>query len=348
MHLLARFLCRLSSDFEASIAALGRDNAQLLFNRIFELPTEPIPHDVGKLALLPTGTTPLPREKSVPKPAAPTKWEAFAKLKGIEKTKRSRMVQDEATGELAPRFGYKSARKQAEDAEWAIEAPKNAETGAVDPWTQQGLDKKARVSKNKKQQDRNVLKSAAKGSKNRMEGAIDLKSAIDLSAAKLGIKQGGSRKKEAASLKKPKHHVDLALGVAQKSTASMGKFDQLRVHEPNIVLPKAASNRAQRHDATERSKSRPEEKSASLAALSKVLTGQKDNDNYGPNQRVNMDKVRSMGQQEQEKKNIDKKRKTASASSFKGGKQNKGGAGGGGGASSKKKDGAGSNKKQRR
>ena len=119
----------------------------------------------------------------VPKPAAPTKWEAFAKLKGIEKQKRSRMVQNEATGELAPRFGYKSARSQAEQAEWAIEAPKNAEAGAVDPWTQQAAAKRDRVAKNKKQQQRNVLQSAAKGSKNRVEGAIDLKSAVDLSAA---------------------------------------------------------------------------------------------------------------------------------------------------------------------
>lgn len=54
-----------SADFESTILALGRDNAQLLFNRIFELPTELLPHDVGKLAVLPTGTTPLPREKPV-------------------------------------------------------------------------------------------------------------------------------------------------------------------------------------------------------------------------------------------------------------------------------------------
>lgn len=338
-----------SASFESTIAALGRDNAQLLFNRIFELPTEPIPHDVGKLALLPPGSTPLPREKPVPKPAPPTKWEAFAKLKGIEKQKRSRMVTDAATGEIAPRFGYKSARSRAEDAEWAIEAPKGAETGAIDPWTQQSADKKARVAKNKKQQDRNILKSAAKGSKNRVDGAIDLKSAVDLSATKLGLKNAGSRKKESSSSskKKEKHHVDLALGVAQKSTASQGRFDSLRVHEPQIQLPKAASNKAQRHDASERSRSRPEEKNASLSLLSKVLTGQKDNDNYGPNQRVNMDKIKSMGQQQNEAKNIEKKRKVAASASHKGGKQNRGGAGGGGASSSKKKDG-GSNKKQRR
>lgn len=301
-------------DLESLISSIGRDNAQLLFNKIFELPTENIPHDQGKLALLPKGTTALPREKPVPKPAEPTKWEAFAKLKGIEKKKRGRMVFDEAAGVYAPRYGYKSIKQQAQDAEWAIDAPESATTGSTDPWTQAAQDKKARVALNKKQAQRNLLRSAEKGSKNRAEGAIDLKSAVELSQTKLGL-TSGSRKK---ANQKPKHHVDLALGVAQRSTASMGRFDQLRTHEPSIVLPKSATNRVLRHEASERAKSRPEEKGAALNVLGKVLTGQKDNDNYGPTARVNMDKIKSMGQQQNEKKNIDKKRKEAASSSKKG------------------------------
>lgn len=111
----------------------------------------------------------------------------------------------------------------------------------------------------------------------------------------------------------------------------MGRFDTLRVHEPSIVLPKSATNRVLRHEAAERAQSRPEEKGSALNVLGKVLTGQKDNDNYGPSQRVNMDKIKAMGQQENERKNVDKKRKAASASFKKGGK-----------------GGAGSAKKQRR
>lgn len=342
------FVVCVSVELESRLASLGRDNAQLLFNKIFELPTETLPHDMGKLALLPKGTTALPREKPIPKPAAPTKWEAFAKLKGIEKKKRGRMVYDEAAGVYAPRFGYKSIKQQSQDAEWAIDAPSSAESGSVDPWTQAAADKKARIALNKKQNQRNLLRSAEKGSKNRAEGAIDLKSAVELSQSKLGLNKMG-RKKEAQANKKPKHHVDvstnetrkgtrlrsmfvpstdassssclllllffqLALGVVQRSTASMGNFDTLRTHEPSIVLPKSATNRALRHDASERSKSRPAEKGAALHTLSKVLTGQKDNDNYGPTQRVNMEKIKAMGQQDNERKNIDKKRKAASDS----------------------------------
>jgi len=315
---------------------------QLLFNKIFDLPTEPIPHDVGKLALLPTGSTPVPREKPVPKPAAPTKWEAFAKLKGIQKQKRSRMVQDDATGEVAPRWGFKSARSKAESAEWAIEAPDSATTGAVDPWAQQAAEKRERVAKNKKQQQRNVLASAEKGSANRVPGAIDLKSAVDLSATQLGLKgkKGKAAAAAASSKKANKHHVDLALSVAQKSTASMGRFDKLRANEPVPAVPKAASNRIQRQDATERARDRSQEKGAALAALGKVLTGQKDNDNYGTSSapsRISADKVRAMGQHAKEEANIaGKKRKAAAAASGKKGK-----------SGSHKKD-AGSNKKARR
>jgi regulator of ribosome biosynthesis len=346
---LYRLLC-CSGDFEKTIQSLGRDNVQLLFNKIFDLPTEPIPHDVGKLALLPVGSTPVPREKPVPKPAAPTKWEAFAKLKGIQKQKRSRMVQDDETGALAPRYGYKSARSTKSEAEWAVEAPDSATTGVEDPWAIQAAEKRERVAKNKKQQQRNVLAAAAKGNggagANRAPGAIDLRSAVELSATQLGLKGKGGKKAAAAaasSKKKEKHHVDLALSVAQKSTASMGRFDKLRAHEPAIAAPKAASNRLQRADASERARDRTVERGAALAALSKVLTGQKDNDNYGAGAsstgRISADRMRSMGQQAKEATNIaGKKRKAAAAASGK-----KGGGKGG----SHKKDG-GSNKKARR
>ena len=69
---------------------------------------------VGRVAHLPTPTTPLPRAKPVPKPRAPTKWEAFAQRKGIVKRKRSREVFDEEAGEHRRRFGYKRAGDESE------------------------------------------------------------------------------------------------------------------------------------------------------------------------------------------------------------------------------------------
>ena len=53
-----------------------------------------------------------PREKPLPKKKAMTKWEAFAKQKGINaKKKKSRMVWCEVTKSWKPRWGYMSAKK---------------------------------------------------------------------------------------------------------------------------------------------------------------------------------------------------------------------------------------------
>ncbi len=106
---LSFFVLFRSTDYESSLLESSRDNVQLLLNKIFDLPSENMPGDMGRLAVLPKTTTPLPREKPSPKPKAPTKWEQFAQLKGIVKRKRSRMVFDEDTQEYKPRFGYKRA-----------------------------------------------------------------------------------------------------------------------------------------------------------------------------------------------------------------------------------------------
>ena len=64
----------------------------------------------GSQAELPPPSTVLPREKPIPKAAPPTRWELFAKEKGIKKRKRERMVFDDEKKEWAPRWGYKVCR----------------------------------------------------------------------------------------------------------------------------------------------------------------------------------------------------------------------------------------------
>jgi regulator of ribosome biosynthesis len=56
------------------------------------LPSKPL--DVsGVLAVLPAGTTPIPREKPVPpEMKEKTKWEKFAEIKGIKKRTKSTFV----------------------------------------------------------------------------------------------------------------------------------------------------------------------------------------------------------------------------------------------------------------
>lgn len=73
--------------------ALARDNTQLLINKIWTLPFERA--DDVIIAKLPKPTYALPREKPAPKPKALTKWEQYAKDKGIKKQKKTKLVWDE-------------------------------------------------------------------------------------------------------------------------------------------------------------------------------------------------------------------------------------------------------------
>lgn len=66
---------------------MTRDNTQILFNEIWQLPTERIEETI--VARLPTPSTVLPRSLPVPKPRQLTKWEKFAKEKGIVKRKKA-------------------------------------------------------------------------------------------------------------------------------------------------------------------------------------------------------------------------------------------------------------------
>lgn len=82
------------------------------------------------LLSLPQRTTLVPRFKPLPTPKPPTKWELFARKKGIGKygsgsgavdaEKRKRLVYDEAKGEWVPRWGYKGKNKGGEN-DWLVE-----------------------------------------------------------------------------------------------------------------------------------------------------------------------------------------------------------------------------------
>uniref|UniRef100_A0A3P8W6H6 Ribosome biogenesis regulatory protein n=1 Tax=Cynoglossus semilaevis TaxID=244447 RepID=A0A3P8W6H6_CYNSE len=78
---------------EEFLRSLARDNTQLLINEIWKLPTERVEEVI--VAKLPEPTTLLPREKRPPKAKPATKWEQFAKLKGIQKKKKTNLVWDE-------------------------------------------------------------------------------------------------------------------------------------------------------------------------------------------------------------------------------------------------------------
>jgi len=200
-------------------------------NKIFSLETEALPPDigVGRLAILPNPVTLLPREKPLPKPKDETRWDKFAKLKGINKRKRTKLIYEEESGEYKRRWGYKRANDPAKTDQWLIEAKASDKTGD-DPWAVLKKEKKERVADTEKKRQKNVNAAGARGSKHRLPGAIDLTQAMPVKKSKSTKKnetQDSNTKK-----KKPKQHVDVALRLAQISTASMGKFDSQRTNEP--------------------------------------------------------------------------------------------------------------------
>ncbi|KAL1924681.1 uncharacterized protein VTP21DRAFT_4335 [Calcarisporiella thermophila] len=189
---------RLRNQTEAYLKEYTRDGTQLLVNKIFSQPI--ISNDDGVLAQLPERTTVLPREKPLPQAKPLTRWEKFAKSKGIQKKKKERMVFDEATGEWKPQWGYGRANDDTKD--WLIEVPGNADP-MEDQYEKRKEAKKERIDKNKKRQRRNEEEAAA---------------------INKGLNPREERKKQ----------LQASIAVSKLSTASMGKFDKKLEGEPKI------------------------------------------------------------------------------------------------------------------
>ncbi|XP_068090904.1 ribosome biogenesis regulatory protein homolog [Hyperolius riggenbachi] len=174
------------------LRSLARDNTQLLVNQLWTLPTQRI--DEAVVVTLPDPVTRLPREKPVPKPRAPTRWEEFAKLKGIKKKKKTNLVWDENSKEWRRRWGYKRANDNTKD--WLIEVPHTADP-SDDQFAKRLKAKKERVAKN----ELNRLRNLARADKGKVPG-------VGLTP----ISQPG------------KDELTSAMHVAKRSTASMGRF----------------------------------------------------------------------------------------------------------------------------
>lgn len=177
---------------EDFLLSLARDNTQLLVNEIWKQPTERVEEVI--VAKLPDPKTSLPREKPPPKPRPPTKWEQFAKLKGIQKKKKTNLVWDETAKEWRRRWGYKRANDDTK--EWLIEVPETADPNE-DQFSKRVKAKKERVAKN----EFNRLKNIARAQKVKIPG--------------MGLTPKTQQSKDELSR---------AVSVAKSSTASLGKF----------------------------------------------------------------------------------------------------------------------------
>jgi len=138
------------------LVELARDNTQLLINSIFTLPTHRVEEVV--VATFPPPTFRLPREKPLPKPKELTKWEKYAKEKGIvKKKKKDRVAWDDTLNQWVHQYGYK--KKQAEDEKnWCIPIKESANPN-ITPHEQMEEDKKERKAKNEFQRLRNLARN---------------------------------------------------------------------------------------------------------------------------------------------------------------------------------------------
>ncbi|XP_074477883.1 ribosome biogenesis regulatory protein homolog [Sebastes fasciatus] len=186
---------------EVFLRLLARDNTQLLINEIWKRPTERVEEAI--VTKLPEQTTPLPRTKPAPKRKATTKWEEFAKLKGIQKKKKTNLVWDETAKDWKRRWGYQRAKDDTK--EWLIEVPVTADPNE-DQFAKRAKAKKERVAKN----EYNRLKNIARAQKVKVPG--------------VGLTPMAQQNKEDLSK---------AVSVAKVSTASAGRFqDRLPKEKP--------------------------------------------------------------------------------------------------------------------
>nr|CAD7397169.1 unnamed protein product [Timema poppensis] len=142
----------LSSNQDKYLKDLARDNAQLLINKIWELPSERI--DEAIVVKLPPPSFILPRENPVPKP------------KPISK-------------KWVPNYGYKRAEAEKQK-DWLIELPGNADP-LEDQYAKKMDIKKEKVAKNEFQRLKNLAVS-----KNIKVPRVGITTAEKLSSEQLG------------------------------------------------------------------------------------------------------------------------------------------------------------------
>ncbi|OXH43419.1 hypothetical protein J003_06487, partial [Cryptococcus neoformans] len=182
----------------------------------------------------------LPREKPLPKPKPLTKWERFAKEKGISHKTREKDVWDEDRQEWVPRWGRFGKNKDKE-AQWLHEV-KPGDEADQDPGKTARGERKARIAKNTKQHSANLATAAASVSAARATAASER----------------AARKEE----------LNRNMLISKTSTASLGKFDNKIDGEPK------ARGMKRKFDANIPGGSEGTEKERQLSVLKRVERGE--------------------------------------------------------------------------
>jgi len=183
------------SNKDKYLLDLTRDNVQILLNQVWELETDRVEECI--VAKLPPPTYVLPRSRKCPVEKQLTKWEKFAKEKGIKKTKKDKKVFDTELDKWVPTYGFKRAQAE-KDKTWVLEVPKNADP--MEDQFKKKLDVRSeKVAKNEIKRMKNVVRSK-----------------------KIEVPRVGYLGPQAASATQ----LLTAATIAKSSTASVGKFQE--------------------------------------------------------------------------------------------------------------------------
>ncbi|WVQ73560.1 hypothetical protein IAR50_003138 [Cryptococcus sp. DSM 104548] len=207
------------ATLEPHLLDLTLTSTQALISSLFTLPT--VPSALGSISKFPPPTTLLPREKPLPKPKPETKWERFAKAKGISHKNREKDVFDEERQEWVSRWGRNGKNKEKEE-QWLHEVKAGADADQ-DPAKTARAERKERINKNLKQQQANIAAAAKKSAP-----IVNLASTPGTDANSTTLSQ--AQKKSAREIRKSE--LNRSMLISKTSTASLGKFDEKIEGEP--------------------------------------------------------------------------------------------------------------------
>lgn len=270
---------------EEYLLSKATDGCTKLIRSLWELPTEV--SDAGPLVTLPSyDEVRLPRAMPPPPPKQETKWEKFAKAKGIalNPEKRSRKVWDEASGTWMFRHGYEKANKK--DNEWPIMEVGANDNPFDDPWEKEREEKRTRVDRNIERRMKNEERAGnlSKGATNRSVKAKEKAYGMGKEAARkdsqaplpvgvpLDLKNSTNPLKSADNKLRGKKSTLAALSAVQQSTASLGKFDRMRDGEPERRKALSAQKKRKFENPTDK-KVIASEGQSSMKILKAVMNG---------------------------------------------------------------------------
>lgn len=139
---------------------LCRENIQTFVHKIFKQ----LPHKktesgvIGILAPIRAAGIIIPRARPIPTKKPLSKWEKYARDKGIRKNKKGVMLYDKVTDDWKPRYGRKSLRRQEEERTFMIEHKTGSDV-FTDPFAQQSKERRLRKAEQKMKEIKNKVLS---------------------------------------------------------------------------------------------------------------------------------------------------------------------------------------------